>query len=224
MGYGWDNLWGAPLRLAYPFTVGLLIYRVQHRLARMRLGLVPLSIVMTGLFCFPSLGEAGGIKLNALYDLFCVSVMFPLILVLGIHSEPAGWRARMAHWFGRISYPLYITHFPTAFVFLNYTVSQKPSPPAAMAAGVATFVVMVVFAWSSCDASTSRSARGSANAGWPESVSGHSRVHGRARRQHARVQGNARTCLAGTGADARDRHASTGVRAAARVDLPCHAS
>ncbi|WP_434989708.1 hypothetical protein [Xanthomonas melonis] len=113
----------------------------------MRLGLVPLSIVMTGLFCFPSLGEAGGIKLNALYDLFCVSVMFPLILVLGIHSEPAGWRARMAHWFGRISYPLYITHFPTAFVFLNYTVSQKPSPPAAMAAGVATFVVMVVFAW-----------------------------------------------------------------------------
>ncbi|MFO3706431.1 acyltransferase family protein [Xanthomonas codiaei] len=146
IGYGWDNLWGAPLRLAYPFTVGLLVYRTHHKLAHIRLGLIPLSIIMTGLFCFPSLGEVGGVKLSALYDLFCVSVMFPTILLLGIHSEPAGWRAEMARWFGRISYPLYITHFPMAFVFLNYTVSQKPSPPMALAAGVATFVAMVVFA------------------------------------------------------------------------------
>ncbi len=147
IGYGWNNLWGAPVRLLYPFVSGLLIYRLRHRLPRGRLGFLPLSVVMTVLFAFPSLPAWHGVKLDAVYDFVCVALLFPMILVLGIGSEAGGWRHRLCQWSGRISYPIYITHFPFAYLFLNLALTARAPAQVLVPAAFGFFALMVAFAW-----------------------------------------------------------------------------
>lgn len=59
-GWGRDNFWGAPVRLAYPFLAGLIIHRTRDRLPNIRLGFIPLSIILTMLFAAPVLPELWG--------------------------------------------------------------------------------------------------------------------------------------------------------------------
>lgn len=147
IGYGWGNLWGAPVRLVYPFVAGLLLYRVRNRLPSIRLGFIPLSIIMAAAFACPSLPKLGGVELDAIYDFACVAILFPAIIVLGIHSERTGWRAALCRASGRISYPIYITHFPFAYLFLNLALTQKAPLNVLVPTGLGLFVFMVMFAW-----------------------------------------------------------------------------
>ncbi|HKE96567.1 MAG TPA: acyltransferase, partial [Povalibacter sp.] len=146
-GYGWGNLWGAPIRLVCPFVMGLLLYRWRDRLPRMRLGFIPLSALMAAAFAFPSLPRAGAIELNALYDFVCVAVLFPAIIVCGIHSETVAWRASLCRMSGKISYPIYVTHFPFAYVFLNLAVTQQAPIDVLIPVGLGLFAFMIAFAW-----------------------------------------------------------------------------
>jgi len=147
IGPGWGTLWGAPVRLAYPFLAGLLVFRLRDRLPALRLGFVPLSLVMVAVLAFPALPEVHGVALNALYDFLAVAVAFPIILVLGITSETNGWKARGCRWLGTISYPIYITHFPFAYLFLNLATIQRAPSSILLPAGIGLFVFTIVFAW-----------------------------------------------------------------------------
>ena len=57
-GYGWDGLWMAPVRLAFPFIAGLLLYRVIHHLPARRLGVLPLGLGLAVVFALPVVGGA----------------------------------------------------------------------------------------------------------------------------------------------------------------------
>ncbi len=61
-GWGLHNFWGAPVRLAYPFLAGLILYRLGDRLPRVRLGFLPLSLILLLLFAAPVWREVGGVK------------------------------------------------------------------------------------------------------------------------------------------------------------------
>src|SRR6478735_2764660 len=84
-GFGWDNWWMAPIRLAYPFVTGLWLYRVRDRLPsvlqRVRGGWLPLSALLALAFLAPIMPEAGGVRWNGLYEAACVVLLFPLIIV-----------------------------------------------------------------------------------------------------------------------------------------------
>src|SRR5689334_6516190 len=128
-GFGWDNWWMAPVRLAYPFVTGLWLYRVRDRLPRLlrrlRAGWLPLTTVLTLAFLTPILPEAGGVRLNGLYEAACVVLLFPLVIIAGSHGE-AGVRTKsLSTGIGRLSYPLYITHFPFLYIYGNLVLIQK---------------------------------------------------------------------------------------------------
>lgn len=145
-GWGLHNFWGAPVRLAYPFLAGLLLYRVRDRLPRIRLGFVPLSLMLVLAFAAPVLPEVGGVKLNGVYQAGCVLLLFPLILVAGQHSGGGAATVRLCKLAGRISYPLYITHYPFVYVYMNWVVTAPASSGLTAGVAVALYAFTLVFA------------------------------------------------------------------------------
>jgi peptidoglycan/LPS O-acetylase OafA/YrhL len=145
-GSDWPSFWMAPLRLAAPFLAGLWLYRVRERLPRIEIGWLPLSLVLAVVFCLPSLPVMQGVKLNGVYEAFCVLVIFPLVVACGAHSRAGAGLGALCKASGRLSYPLYITHYTFLYVWMSYV---KTKPPAGMilAIGAALVPFTLLIAW-----------------------------------------------------------------------------
>ncbi len=48
---------------------------------------------------------------------------------------------------GRMSYPLYILHFPFLLIYMNFVTFKKPPLMTAYLAGAGAFTVVVIFTW-----------------------------------------------------------------------------
>jgi peptidoglycan/LPS O-acetylase OafA/YrhL len=150
-GYAWDNWWMAPIRLAYPFVTGLWLYRTRDRLpgalARLRAGWLPLTALIALAFLVPILPDAGGVHLNGLYEAACVILLFPAIIVAGSHSEAGRGMTRLCNASGRLSYPLYITHFPFLYVYSNLVLVQKASASLTLTVALTLVPFLLLVAW-----------------------------------------------------------------------------
>ena len=150
-GFGWDNWWMAPIRLAYPFVTGLWLYRVRDRLPRalqrLRAGWLPLSALLTLAFLAPIMPEVSGVRINGLYEAACVVLLFPAIIIAGSHSEAGRGMARLCNASGRLSYPLYITHFPFLYVYMNIVLIQKAPSRVTIPIAIALVPALLFVAW-----------------------------------------------------------------------------
>jgi peptidoglycan/LPS O-acetylase OafA/YrhL len=95
-------------RTIFPFSIGLLIYRlhIASRLPRLSLGQGALAIILIATFLPPE------IPLNALYEMVCIGVVYPLIIVAGCQHIPSGAMAKLAKVSADLSFPLYALHYP----------------------------------------------------------------------------------------------------------------
>jgi peptidoglycan/LPS O-acetylase OafA/YrhL len=146
-GSGWTTFWMAPVRLSAPFLTGLWLYRVRDRLPRLEVGWLPLTLVLAAIFILPSLPEVRGVKLNGVYEAFCVLVLFPIIVACGAHSKAGAGLRVLCKASGRISYPLYITHFPFLYIWMSYVARAKPSAGMAAAIGLALLPPLLLVGW-----------------------------------------------------------------------------
>ncbi|WP_171012439.1 MULTISPECIES: acyltransferase [unclassified Sphingomonas] len=146
-GSYWETFWMAPVRLFFPFLTGLWLYRVRDRLPDVRIGWLPLSLAMLGAMAFPTLPAVGGVKLNGLYEAACVILLFPAIIVAGRHSEAGRGMLWLCKASGRLSYPIYITHFPFLYVWMNFVANGSASPAALVAIGTALVPFLLLVAW-----------------------------------------------------------------------------
>jgi peptidoglycan/LPS O-acetylase OafA/YrhL len=122
-GWGWTDLWAAPVRLAYPFLMGLLVQRLRLRLSVPQPFLV-LSLVLVAIFVVPLLG-----KFNALFDSGCIIVVFPLVLAAGAGvTKTEGAIGALCRFMGELSYPVYIIHYPFIYLFAHWNWSTHPTP------------------------------------------------------------------------------------------------
>jgi len=119
-GWGYPDIWMAPLRLTVSFVMGLWLYRIQGRIRRPKIGLLVLSILLVVIFQAPKFPNAGGLSFNGLYDAACVLFLFPLIIICGAHSNAGAGMMRLCKFSGRLSYPLYITHIPFVYIIANF--------------------------------------------------------------------------------------------------------
>jgi peptidoglycan/LPS O-acetylase OafA/YrhL len=126
--------------------MGLWLYRVRDRLPKMRLGWIVLTVVLTAVFALPRVPKeiAHG---NGIYEAFAAIVIFPVIILCGAHSQIGKLEMALCKFAGRISYPLYILHFPFLFIYMNFVNFEKPPLLTAYMAGAAAFVIVMVFAW-----------------------------------------------------------------------------
>ena len=145
-GWGLANFWGAPVRLAYPFLAGLLLYRLGERLPRVRLGFGWLSLILLAVFAAPVLPEEGGVKWNGVYQAACVLFLFPAILILGRHSDGSRATQVLCRAAGRLSYPLYITHYPFVYVYMNWVASEPASSGMTAMVAVSLYLFTIAFA------------------------------------------------------------------------------
>ena len=146
-GSAWDSFWMAPVRLCFPFLTGLWLYRMRDKLPRLRLGWLPLSAAMVLAMIAPTLPEVGGIKLNGLYDAACVVLLFPAIVMAGRHSDAGRGMLGLCKASGRISYPIYITHFPFLYIWMNYVANGNPSRADLIGVGICLVPFLLLVAW-----------------------------------------------------------------------------
>jgi peptidoglycan/LPS O-acetylase OafA/YrhL len=129
-------------RLLFPFFAGILLSRLGARIQlKGAFGIASLLLVV-GL-SLPRFGGPQHHWINGLYEALCVIVLFPIIVAIGAGEKRVeGPSIRVARFFGDISYPLYITHYPLIYIYTGWIARTKPTGaqgvlPALLVAGAA---------------------------------------------------------------------------------------
>ena len=146
MGSDWTTWWGAPARMAFSFTMGLWLYRVRERLPKLRLGWGVLSIVLVLAFAVPLVPKSLPHG-NGMMEAAFAMLLFPAIILCGAHSDIGRIELALCKFAGRISYPIYILHYPFLLIYMNYALFTKPPASAIMLAGAGSFAVVLGFSW-----------------------------------------------------------------------------
>jgi peptidoglycan/LPS O-acetylase OafA/YrhL len=146
-GWGYFDIWMAPLRLTVSFVMGLWLYRVHDRIRAPKIGLLWLSIALVVCFQMPVFPKAGEYSLNGLYDATCVLFLFPVIILCGAHSDAGTGMIRICKFSGRLSYPLYITHIPFVYVLAGYSWTRHPSLDVKLTSIFLTIPFVIIVAW-----------------------------------------------------------------------------
>lgn len=118
---GWTlaeyNFPGGFLRLLFSFSAGLLMSRIFKPLPiRGAFGIC--SLVLLVLLALPHIGGKETLWMNGIYDAVCVVCVFPLLVWLGASGKTTDKvTTGICKFFGDISYPVYIIHYPFMYLF-----------------------------------------------------------------------------------------------------------
>jgi peptidoglycan/LPS O-acetylase OafA/YrhL len=149
-GWSWLNLDMAPVRLCYPFLAGLLLYRTRERLPGLRIGFVPLTAALLVVFLMPVFPSTGRVQWNGVYEAGAVILLFPLIVMTGAHSDMSNALRGVCNLFGRLSYPLYMIHFPFCYAYASFVLRTNPSRMTTLAIELLIIPCLLLFAWLAC--------------------------------------------------------------------------
>ena len=118
-GWAGSNFWDGGARISYSFLAGLLIYR-SNWIIKNRLGFIGLSFLLSLAFLMPHF------QWNWLAETLTVLIYFPLLVSLGAGSSQSAGLKKLCVFSGKISYPLYMTHYAAIWIFGNYYTKYKP--------------------------------------------------------------------------------------------------
>lgn len=120
-GWGKDSFLDGGARIGYSFAAGMLIFR-SNWIIKNNLGFLGLSILLTLAFIMPFNG-------GWLAEVVVVLFYFPLLVALGAGAQLQPGLRKVCVFSGKISYPLYMTHYAVIWMFLNYYSLYKPDTP-----------------------------------------------------------------------------------------------
>ena len=151
LGVGWsmaDWGWmGGFLRLSFSFSAGLLISRT-FRPRRVRGAFWICALLIASLMACPYVGGSEPSVLNALYDSVCTLVVFPLIVYLGACGNTTDrFSTGLCDFLGRLSYPVYIIHYPVMYMFYAWVWAHGYSFTQVWPVCAALFVGIILMAW-----------------------------------------------------------------------------
>lgn len=134
-------------RVMFPFFAGILLMRVGKRI-KVRNAFAVCSLLLIAALSLPRFGVGDQRWINGLYEAACIIVLFPLIVAIGAGEKDAnGPSVRIARFFGDLSYPLYITHYPLIYAYTGWVVDRKPAPLQGVLVSIGVFVAAVAIAW-----------------------------------------------------------------------------
>lgn len=140
LGWSWDNMLYAPIRVGFSFGAGILLFRLGAEI-RSPLGFVALSIALIGIFVFPYT------RLNWVFEPVAILLAFPLIVAIGAGARENPRTARLCALSGRLSYPLYMLHYPFVSVFANYHWNREIPAPYVVPTIIAFTLGAVLTSW-----------------------------------------------------------------------------
>jgi len=133
-------------RLAFPFLAGLLLARVG-KLRYTKNAFFSASLLLVIFLSVPHLGGDNNIW-NRVYECFGLIILFPFIIWLGAGGKVSGKKAsKVCKFLGDISYPIYITHFPIAYVYMAYVTNNRLTLEQSWHYGLLVVVAAIVVAY-----------------------------------------------------------------------------
>lgn len=143
-----DQLYIGVSRLLYPFFAGLLLSRV-NKLIKVRGGFWWCSLLIAAVLVFPYAGSDAHPWTDGLYNAVAIIVVFPLIVAMGAGSSTTDRRSSaVCDFLGRLSYPLYITHYPWIYVQMNWAAHHQDAPLAThIWVAVSIFLMTIAIAY-----------------------------------------------------------------------------
>jgi len=139
-GWSGGTFWQGGARIAYSFLAGMLVFRYKLIL-RNKLGFLGLSVMLLAALMMPYT------SFNWLAEALVVMVYFPLLIALGAGAGKHVATQAICNFSGKISYPLYMTHYMVMFAFANYLNQYKPGTTQLTWIIVIGLVVLIGFAW-----------------------------------------------------------------------------
>lgn len=134
-------------RMLYPFFAGLLLSRTA-KLIQFKNGFLWCSLLVIAVLAIPRIGGATNLWANGLYDSLSIIFIFPLIVFLGASSAITNNTAsRICKFFGDISYPIYITHYPFIYLYTTWVYKNKVPMQTAWPVALGVFAASVVLAY-----------------------------------------------------------------------------
>lgn len=143
LGVGWTldsmNFAGGSLRMLFPFCLGMLISRKFKRtsikgafwICSAILAVLLFVPYIDGKISLPAIFRRNGlsdisISLNGVFEAFCIIVMFPLLVRLGASGNTThNWSTGLCKFLGDISFPLYIIHYPSMYLFYAWLMDNR---------------------------------------------------------------------------------------------------
>jgi len=134
-------------RLLYPFFGGMLLMRIGKRI-HLKGAFAICSLLLVVAFSLPRMGGASHLWMNGLYELFCIIILFPIIVSMGAGDSINGeFSTGLCEFLGTISYPLYITHYPLIYIYTAWVIRDIiPAAPGAVV-GVLLVLTSVLLAY-----------------------------------------------------------------------------
>ncbi|GAB4052679.1 acyltransferase family protein [Spirosoma litoris] len=117
-GWSKDNFWDGCARVSYSFSAGLFIYRANW-IIKNKIGFLGLALLVSFAFLMPY-GSW-----NWLAEALVVLLYFPLIISLGAGSTLSPNMVNLSEFLGKLSYPLYMTHYWAIWLFAYYISNHK---------------------------------------------------------------------------------------------------
>lgn len=141
-GWGYETFGIAVARMMFPFFGGLLLFRTGH-LIRLPWAFTICSLLLIGLFFMPYS------KYNGWYESACIIIGFPIIVAIGAGGQVKGAVKKVSDFFGDISYPIYITHYPIIYIYTAWIFKEKPAAQQFVPVAIGSFFLMLLIAYAS---------------------------------------------------------------------------
>lgn len=130
IGVGWTidatNTLGGALRMFFPFTMGLLLSRLFKPAKHVKGIFWICALLLVALFHVPYIGSDGPLCLNGIFEMTCITIIFPAIVWLAASGTTTHQvSAKICNAIGNISYPLYLVHYPIMYLFYKWLIDTE---------------------------------------------------------------------------------------------------
>ncbi len=134
-------------RMMYPFFAGTLLFSMG-KLTKIKNAFFWSSLLVVIALAMPRIGGSEHIWYNGIYDSAVVILFFPLIIFIAASGEIENkFSSRARKFFGDISYPIYITHYPIIYIYTAWAVDNKIKFGDAYPISILTFLSCVALAY-----------------------------------------------------------------------------
>jgi peptidoglycan/LPS O-acetylase OafA/YrhL len=118
-GWSGPTFWDGGARISYSFLAGLFIYR-SGWIIKNKFGFIGMALLLFLAFIMPFN------QFSWLTEPLVVLFYFPLLIALGAGAALSPAWKKICLFSGKISYPLYMTHYAVLWMFGHYYASRKP--------------------------------------------------------------------------------------------------
>ena len=96
----------------------------------------------------PRIGGIEHLWENGFYDALIIIFIFPFIVILGAGGEiKNNFTKNLCQFFGYISYPIYITHYPLIYIYTAWLANNKVKMQAGFLVAILVYACIIIIAY-----------------------------------------------------------------------------